>query len=60
VSVRPCRGSFEPVGVAHPVTSHIEPVAAEARPVRSRGPRVKHDAWSWTGHNLPVADLVRG
>jgi hypothetical protein len=39
VSVRPYRGSFEPVGVAHPMTSHIEPLAAQARPVRSRGSR---------------------
>ena len=44
VSVRPYRGSFEPIGVAHPVTSHIEPLAAQARPVRSRGHRVKHDS----------------
>jgi len=44
VSVRPYRGSFEPIGVAHPVTSLIEPLAAEARPVRSRGHRVKHDS----------------
>ena len=29
MSVRPYRGSFEPVGVALPVTSHIEPLAAE-------------------------------
>ena len=28
--VRPYRGSFEPVGVAHSVTSHIEPRAADA------------------------------
>jgi hypothetical protein len=42
--VRPYRGSFEPVGVAHPMTSHIQPLAAEARPVRSRGHRVKHDS----------------
>jgi hypothetical protein len=40
VSVRPYRGSFKPVGMAHPVTSHIEPLAAQARPVRSRGHRV--------------------
>jgi len=44
VSVRPYRGSFEPVGVAHEVTSHIEPLAPEARPVCSRGHRVKHDS----------------
>src|ERR1700736_1949749 len=44
VSVRPYRGSVEPVGVAHPVTLHIEPLAAQARPVRSRGHRVKHDS----------------
>jgi hypothetical protein len=44
VSVRPYRGSFEPVGVAHPVTLHIEPLAAHARPVRNRGHRVKHDS----------------
>jgi hypothetical protein len=44
VSVRPYRGSFEPVGVVHGVTSHIEPLAAQARPVRSRGHRVKNDS----------------
>ena len=26
------------------MTSHIQPLAAEARPVRSRGYRVKHDS----------------
>jgi hypothetical protein len=26
------------------MTSHIQPLAAEARPVRSRGHRVKHDS----------------
>jgi hypothetical protein len=30
--------------MAHPVTSHIEPLAAQARPMRSRGHRVKHDS----------------
>jgi hypothetical protein len=44
VSVRPYRGSFEPVGMAHGMTYHIEPLAAEARPVRNRGHRVKHDS----------------
>ena len=44
VSVRPYRRSFEPVGVAHPVTPHIEPLAAQACPVRSGGHRVKHDS----------------
>jgi hypothetical protein len=44
VSVRPYRGSFEPVGVAHPVASQIESLAAQARTVRSRGHRVKHDS----------------
>ena len=44
MSVRPYRGSFEPVGVAHEVTSHIEPLAPEAGPVCSRGHRVKHDS----------------
>ena len=34
VSVRPYRGSFDPVGVAHKMTLHIEPLAAQARPVR--------------------------
>ena len=43
VSVRPHRGSFEPVGVAHGMTSHIEPLAAQARPVRTRQHRIKHD-----------------
>jgi hypothetical protein len=43
VSVRPYRGSFELVGVPLPVTSHIEPLAAEARPVRTREHRIKHD-----------------
>jgi uncharacterized cupin superfamily protein len=43
VSVRPYRGSFEPVGVAHPVTSHIKPLAAKARAVRTRQHRIKHD-----------------
>ena len=44
MSVRPYRGSFEPIGMAHPMTSHIEPLAAQARPVCSRGHRVKHDS----------------
>jgi hypothetical protein len=44
VSVRPYRGSFEPVGVVHGVTLDIEPLAAQARPVCSRGHRVKHDS----------------
>jgi hypothetical protein len=43
VSVRPYSGSLKPVGVVHEVTSHIEPVAAQARPVRSREHRIKHD-----------------
>jgi hypothetical protein len=43
VSVRPYRGSFEPVGVVHEVTSHIKPLAAQARPVRTRQHRIKHD-----------------
>jgi hypothetical protein len=42
--MRPYRGSFEPVGVAHGMTLHVEPRAAQARPVRSRGHRVKHDS----------------
>jgi hypothetical protein len=42
--VRPYRGSFEPIGMAHPMTSHIEPLAAEARPVRNRVHGVKHDS----------------
>jgi hypothetical protein len=41
---RPYRGSFEPVGMAHGVTSHIKPLAAQARPVRTREHRVKHDS----------------
>ena len=32
VSVRPYRGSFGPVGVAHPVTAHIEPRASRGTP----------------------------
>jgi len=32
------------------MTSHIQPLAAEARPVRSRGHRVKHDSRMLTGH----------
>jgi hypothetical protein len=44
VSVRPYSGSLKPVGVAHGVTPRIEPLAAEASPVRSRGHRVKHDS----------------
>jgi hypothetical protein len=43
VSVRPDRGAFEPVRVAHPVTSHIEPRTPEARPVRTREHRIKHN-----------------
>ena len=42
--VRPYRGSFEPIGMAHPMTSHIEPLAAEARSVRNRVHGVKHDS----------------
>ena len=29
--VRPYGGSFEPVGVAHPMTSHIQPAGSAAR-----------------------------
>ena len=43
VSVRPYRRSVEPVGVTHPVTPHIEPLAAQARAVRTREHRIKHD-----------------
>ena len=57
VSVRPYRGSFEPVGVAHPVTSHIEPLAAQARPGRSGGHRVKHDTRVHLGERY-VAQLL--
>jgi hypothetical protein len=44
VSVRPYRGSFEPVGMAHGMTYHIEPLEAQARPLRSRGHHVKYDS----------------
>jgi hypothetical protein len=30
--------------VVHGVTLRIEPLAAQARPVRSRGHRIKHDS----------------
>ena len=55
--VRPYRGAFEPVGVAHPMTSHIQPLAAEARPVRSRGHRVKHDSWTLDRPQSPGGGL---
>ncbi len=42
--MRPYRGSFEPVGVVHGVTSHIEPVAAEASPVRDGRHRIEDDS----------------
>jgi hypothetical protein len=54
VSVRPYRGSFEPVGVAHPVTSHIKPLAAQARPVRTRQHRIRHDTWMLGWPQRPV------
>ena len=44
MSVRPYRRSVEPVGVTHPVTPHIEPLAAEARPAGDRRHGVKHDS----------------
>ena len=55
--VRPYRGSFEPVGVAHPVTSHIEPLAAQARPVRTREHRIKHDTRMLDRPQRPVGDM---
>src|SRR6476646_2887921 len=54
VSVRPYRGSFEPVGVAHPVTSHIKPLTAQARPVRTRQHRIRHDTWMLGWPQRPV------
>jgi len=57
VSVRPYRGSFEPVGVAHPVTSHIEPLAAQARPVRTREHRIKHDTRMLDRPQRPVGAM---
>jgi hypothetical protein len=54
VSVRPNRGSFQPVGMANPVTSHIEPLAAQARPLRSRGHRVKRDSGVLERPPVPV------
>jgi hypothetical protein len=60
VSVRPYKGSFEPVGVVHGVTLHIEPLAAEARPVRSRGHRVKHDSrmLGWPQRPVGAVDVL--
>ena len=59
VSVRPYRGSFEPVGVAHGVTSHIEPLAAQAHPVRTREHRIEGDSRILDRPTLPVVvDLL--
>jgi hypothetical protein len=59
MSVRPYKGSFEPVGVAHGMTYHIEPLAAQARPVGTRGHRVKHDSRILDRPTLPVVvDLL--
>ena len=38
-----CTASGLSSALAHPVTSHIEPLAAQARPVRTREHRIKHD-----------------
>ena len=43
MSTRPHRGSFEPVGVAHGVASHIKALAAQAGPVRDERHRVEDD-----------------
>ena len=45
--------------MAHGMTDHIEPLAAQARPVRSRGHRVKHDSRILDRPTMPVVvDLL--
>jgi hypothetical protein len=43
--------------LAHPVTSHIEPLAAQARPVRTREHRIKHDTRMLDRPQRPVGAM---
>jgi hypothetical protein len=43
--------------VAHPVTSHIEPLAAQARPLRTREHRIKHDTRTLDLPQRPVGAM---
>jgi len=48
--VRPYRGSFEPVGVAHPMTSHIQHWQPRHAPCAVEGTASSTTPGCWTGH----------